>query len=282
MNKQEIYNIWKKDYFIENDLIIEKIILKNLKISKSSLFLLSEIESIDSIFSDFKKYKEWNPIEYILGYAEFYWLDFFVDNRVLIPRNDTEVLVKEVLNSIFQNDYTLIDTWTWSSCIPISLLKNVLKKPKNTYVVDISKDALEVSRINIKKHDLENDIISFESDLLWIFLEKDFILEKNLIITANLPYIKNEDYENMETSVFFFEPNIALFWWKTTWFELYEKLISQIIELKKVYNLENILLFIEIWFDQFDFSKNYLSNLWLKVEYFKDMCGIERTLKIEF
>jgi release factor glutamine methyltransferase len=283
MNKKELYQVWKKNYFLD-DFLIEKIILKNTKLSKSNLFLLEEInEDLENIFLDFQKFKEWIPIEYILWHAEFYSLDFFVDNRVLIPRNDTEVMVIESLKEIKKLDnFTLIDVWTWSSCIPISILKNTSNKPKNTYVVDISEKALEVSKINLTKHFLENEVMQLESNLLSIFLEKEFFLEKHLIITANLPYIKNEDLDNMDDWVFFFEPNIALFWWKETWFELYEKLISQIFELKSFCKIEKILLFIEIWFDQWEFSKKYLNNLWLKFEFFKDLWWIERMIKIEF
>lgn len=282
MKKLELYNIWRKDYLLD-DILIEQIILKNLNISKNSLFLLSEIENTEWILSDFEKYNSWYPIEYILWEAEFFWLNFIVDNRVLIPRNDTEIMVLKVLEEAKDfKEFFLIDVWTWSSCIPISILKNLENIPKKTYLVDISEKALEVSKINIEKHWLQNEIIQVESDLLSIFLQKDLELSKKLIITANLPYIKNEDFDNMDNWVFFFEPNIALFGWKETWFELYEKLIKQIFELKKIYWIEKIVLFIEIWFDQLEYSRKYLENLKLTFEYFKDMNNIERTIKITF
>jgi hypothetical protein len=55
-----------------------------------------------------------------------------------------------------------------------------------------------VSKINLNNHDLLNEVIQFESDLLSKFIIEKLPLEKNLIITANLPYIKNEDYDNMD------------------------------------------------------------------------------------
>jgi methylase of polypeptide subunit release factors len=75
---------------------------------------------------------------------------------------------------------------------------------------------LEVARINIKKHNLENKIISLESNLLSCFFEKNFKIFndsniKNIIITANLPYIKDLDYMNMDYSVINYEPKIALY-----------------------------------------------------------------------
>ncbi len=290
MRKADLYNIWKKDYLLD-DILIDKIILKNLNISKNNLFLMSEIEDSENILKDFEKYKSWYPIEYILWEAEFYSLKFFVDNRVLIPRNDTEILVSQVVESLKNKDKSndkmvLIDVWTWSSCIPISILRNLKKLPKKTYVLDISKDALEVSKVNIEKHNLQDEITQIESDLLRVFFSsppaRGELEGGTLIITANLPYIKNEDFENMDNWVFFFEPNVALFWWKETWFELYEKLISQISKLKDIYKPKNIVLFIEIWFDQYEYSKKYLENLKLDFEYFEDMNGISRTIKIYF
>lgn len=309
MKKIDLYNIWKIDYWLD-EFSLERIILKNLNISKNNLFLLQEIENISGILADFEKYKSWYPIEYILKEAEFYWLNFFVDNRVLIPRNDTEILVSQVLEEITppthsellpqmrgtEGEFILIDVWTWSSCIPISILKNLKYLPKKTYVIDVSKEALEVSKINIEKHNLQDKIIQIESDLLSAFtltahselpphirgIEGELNKVSTLIITANLPYIKNEDYENMDNWVFFFEPNIALFGWKETWFELYEKLINQIFEMKEIYKIEKITLFIEIWFDQLKYSRKYLENFNLHFEYFKDMNNIERTIKITF
>jgi hypothetical protein len=85
---------------------------------------------------------------------------------------------------------------------------------------------------------------------------------------------------NMDYSVINYEPKIALYGWKNTWFEMYEKLINQCFELKKVYNIEKIVLFIEIWFDQYEYSKNNLTNLWLEFEYFRDNSWIFRSIKI--
>jgi methylase of polypeptide subunit release factors len=79
-----------------------------------------------------------------------------------------------------------------------------------------------------------------------------------------------------------FEPNLALYWWKKTWFELYEKLIYQILELKSIYNTKSILLFIEIGFDQKETSESFINKLNLNFEIFKDNRGIHRCIKINF
>ena len=299
MKKQELINIWKKNWLKTKD--INDIILKITGLTKIQLFLKNEIEEkyINKIQQQYSQKLNWIPIEYITNNAEFYWLDFFVDNRVLIPRNDTELMVEQVLASL-QKNTTLIDIWTWSWSIPISILKNSNKIEK-CYATEISKKALEVSKINVKKHNLENKINLLEWNLLDNFeLNTNLLCPnwdinlKNLIITANLPYIKDNNISNMDKEVILFEPPVALYWWKGTWFELYEKLINQILIIppphtsgtpfntKRRKKSIKITLFIEIWFDQFEYSKSFLNAKKLKFEYFKDNNWIKRCIKIEF
>lgn len=257
--------------------------------SKSQLFLNKKIPDIflKEVNEKIKRLELWEPIEYILKQAEFYWMNFYVNNNVLIPRNDTEIMIDCVLENLKSSKkYWYIDVWTWSSCIPISILKSTDKIDK-AYVVDISEKALEVSKVNIKKHNLENKIIQIKSDLLEKLLISNYLgaplgyhFDKNMIITANLPYIKQDDFENIDNETMEFEPALALYWWEQTWFELYEKLIKQCFELKNKWHI--IILFIEIWFDQYDYSKNYLKKLWLQFEYYKDNWGIWRCVKIKF
>lgn len=213
---------------------------------------------------------------------EFFSLPFYVDSRVLVPRNDTETMIYQVLKENF-SDFSIIDVWTWSSCIPVAIIKNLKIQAHEVFALDISPEALEVAKINLEKHNLQDKINLQKSDLLEMFLDKKLkINSKNLIITANLPYIKDWDFENMDIEVLENEPHIALFGWKDTWFEIYEKLIWQIFKFKNLNNLENIHLFIEIWFDQKEYSNSYLENLNLKHKYFKDFNWIDRIIKICF
>lgn len=279
MQKKYLKNYYKNLWISDSD--FDLIVCKNLAISKSELFILLKIPEkyIKNIKIDFEKRKNWVPIEYIIETADFFSLEFFVDNRVLIPRNETEIIVEKVLEIKNLEHYNLIDVWTWSSAILVSLAKNW--DFKNMFWIDISQKALEVAKINIEKYNLEKKIKLIKSNLLDFFLEKDnsFILEKkNLIITANLPYIKDSDFENMSKETIKFEPNLALFWWEKTGFELYEKLIFQIKEL----NIKNIILFIEIGFDQKNITENFLKKENLKFEIFKDNSWIYRTIKIYF
>lgn len=281
MNKKELRLRIEKDW-LKKDLV-DLIIMKNLNINKKELFFLEEIDNsfLEWINKDLQRLKSWEAIEYIIWKANFFWEDFIVDNRVLIPRNDTEVMVSESLKTKNIDKYFIVDIWTWSGAIICSILKN--SEIKKWFAIDISKDALELAKKNILKHNLEEKIEILEWDLsspIAVLFWENKINWKKIIITANLPYVKNWDFENMSIETLKFEPNLALFWWKKTWFELYEKLIFQCLELKRNFNLEEILLFIEIWFDQKDYSSNFLKNLELKFEIFKDNFWIDRCIKI--
>lgn len=284
MNKKQVHTYLSFDF---DTYQIHQILQKITGLSQKQLFFVEEISCQEA---DLDKYilqkKQGIPFEYILEKADFYGYDFFVDKRCLIPRNDTEIMVQSSLEVLWDNSpTTLIDVGTGSSCIAIALMNEAKKYKKNitnTYVVDISTFALEVSKINIQKFDLSLKIQQIQSNLLEAFLTRNtFILEKNLVITANLPYIKDGDFQNMDPQVYQREPHIALFWWKDTGFELYETLLLQIQQLKKHYNIEKIDAFFEIGFDQYEYSFQFLSQIGLKFEYFQDFHKIERCLHIE-
>ena len=271
------------------NLIIQKI----TGLSKEQLFLSPEIEEKyeKEINQALKRLNSWEPIEYIIKNCEFFSLDFYVDNRVLIPRDDTELIAYNVLKILtppalqaspsLRGNFSLKDVWTGTSCVAISIIKNS-KQIDKSYVIDISEKALEVSKINIEKHSLSNKIQQINGDLLSPILENNYELNKNLVITANLPYIKDWDYENMDKETVKYEPDLALYWWKENWFELYEKLIKQCFNIKKQYKIETLTLFIEIGFDQKDISKTFLEKQNLDFEYFKDTNNVYRTIKILF
>lgn len=291
-------------------------------LSESQLFLHTNPLSVldeagrKKMFDFSQCFQQGEPLEYILEEAEFYGRKFFVDSRVLIPRNDTEVMVDEVLhvfsgaqvwaNLCARPEIFLIDIGTGSGCIPISVLKEVydvgneaydvgnenIRSLLRTIAIDISSDALEVAKKNAKLCGVEDKIQFFEWNLLEPILSNPeatlFTKEKNwserqVIITANLPYIKNADYDNMSPETVHYEPDLALYWWEKTGFELYEKLIKQCLHLLPL--LEgvggSIVLFIEIGFDQKQICVDFLWQKWLGYEIFKDNGGLERCVKIK-
>lgn len=267
---------------------IEDVMCSILQITPEQFFTTEEIDTtyLYEVQKAFFALQNGEPQEYIYKKAAFWDHDFYVDNRVLIPRNDTELLVdvaiKEISKNITPEATSYIDIGTGSGCIALSILSAI--KPLNfaeSYAGDNSSDALEVAKINLQNLGYEGDLVLVEWYLLSEFSQSQkYPLSKNLCITANLPYIKNNDLENMAASVIEHEPDSALFWWEKTGFELYEECIKQCFQLKNVLGLSTITLFIEIGFDQYDISKKFLQELWLGFEYFEDSNSIQRVIKI--
>ncbi|MDD3006420.1 MAG: peptide chain release factor N(5)-glutamine methyltransferase [Candidatus Pacebacteria bacterium] len=177
-------------------------------------YILSPEE--EKTFKSFIRRREKNePAAYITGKKEFYGIDFFVDKNVLIPRVETEIIVDEVLAIVksAKDNLTLIDIGTGSGCIPISILKTIdasglSRWIKKVYADDISDNALKVARTNAKLHKV-SPLITFLDCDLEIALDK-IKKSKNLILTANLPYISPEGYEKLAPNIKSFEPKIAL------------------------------------------------------------------------
>lgn len=209
-----------------------------------------------------------------LSEVEFFYIKFLYNNNVLIPRFDTESLVRKAIELIKREEIdALIDVWTGSAIIPIAIEKNT--KLQNLFWLEKSAKAIKIADINKKKNNSSLQII--KSDLLSYFLDKDieWIKNKNLIITANLPYIKNWDWINMSSDTKY-EPKMALFWWYKTWFELYQKFYKQIIAFKAKYKPNKLIVITEIWFDQKEVAKKFLDNLGIDNNFFKDLCWVER------
>lgn len=266
---------------------IEGVLCRVLQVTKEELFMLKEISSryIYDIQQNFYNFESGIPEEYALEKANFYGRDFFVDNRVLIPRNDTEVLVRQALQKINTQidprEMTFVDIWTGSSCIAVSIISEMYPlKFSNAYALDISPDALEVAKENIDSH-VPWKIQLRKSNLLSAIFHDENIVGKSLFITANLPYIVDGDHENMDRNVVRHEPDSALYGWSKTGFELYETLIKQCFQMKQIHKLKDIHLFIEIGFDQYEHSKQYLSDLGLSFVYFQDSANIYRVVSIE-
>ena len=145
------------------------------------------------------------PIQYVLGFEEFYGLPFNVNANVLIPRPETEELVKWILDDFTQNheSLTVLDLGTGSGCIAIAL-----KHEHPTWSVsgiDKSEEALMVARSNAKLNNV--DVEFSKNDLL------DFVpIQQNYdIIVSNPPYIRKSEKRLMQQNVLAYEPEMALF-----------------------------------------------------------------------
>ncbi len=125
-----------------------------------------------------------------------------------------------------------------------------------------------------------DDIIFLQSDLLEIFLkDTQFEPHKNILITANLPYIKADDWANMSPDTRY-EPELALFGGDVTGFELYEKLFAQIPDFISKYTPQSLTILIEMGDDQQEIATQVLREYGWNFEFFADLRGIERFIKI--
>ncbi len=169
--------------------------------TRLSDFIISEIESI------LKRLGEGEPIQYILGKARFYGMDFSVNQAVLIPRPETEELVDTIVReNADRKDLRVLDLCTGSGCIAIALARHL---PFSQVVaVDISAEALNVARQNADS--LHATIAFRQQDILDI---SSLRLQADTydIIVSNPPYICDREKTEMERNVLDYEPDIALF-----------------------------------------------------------------------
>ncbi len=160
------------------------------------------------------------PIQQIIGQAFFYGRKFFVDKYTLIPRPETEILVKEVLN-ISQNIFNpkILDIGTGSGCIPVTLLlenSNIIAD-----AIDISTEAVETAKKNALFHNIQNNLNIYKSDLF-----ENVTLKYNIIV-SNPPYIPLKDKDTLQIEVRDFDPPNALYTKDENGIEYYEKIIKQ-------------------------------------------------------
>lgn len=143
------------------------------------------------------------PLQHITHRQEFMKMDFYVNKQVLIPRPDTEVLVEEVIQIAKKiNAKKILDLCTGSGAIAVSLAKYI--ENSQITAVDISQEALNIAKLNAKKHQVDKQITFIQSDLF-----DDLPKEKYDMIVSNPPYIKKEMIKALDEEVQK-EPHIAL------------------------------------------------------------------------
>ncbi|MCW2923145.1 MAG: hypothetical protein JWM98_549 [Thermoleophilia bacterium] len=146
------------------------------------------------------------PIAYILGNAWFWGREFFVDDRVLVPRPETEALVEVALTHFADHarSATFVDACTGSGCVAVSIAAELGGRAR-VLGTDISADALDVARANAIRHGVEVDLR--QGDLL----EPVADLTRVGVVVANPPYVEGTDAEGLEPAVRDHEPHVALF-----------------------------------------------------------------------
>ena len=211
-----------------------------------------------------QKRAEHIPLQYIIGEQEFMGLRFKVNSNVLIPRQDTETLVEQVLK-IVKPGMKVLDLCTGSGCVLISVLKNA---PELTGVgSDISKTALLVAKENAKMHEVDADWI--RSDLF------DNITETFDVIIANPPYIPTGEILSLMPEVRDFEPENALDG-GADGLDFYRKIAGQV----KDYLNPGGYVYMEIGYDQGEAVSELMRNAgFTEVEVIKDLARNDRVVK---
>ncbi len=211
-----------------------------------------------------QKRAEHIPLQYIIGEQEFMGLRFKVNSNVLIPRQDTETLVEQVLK-IVKPGMKVLDLCTGSGCVLISVLKNA---PELTGMgSDISKTALLVAKENAKLHEVDAEWV--RSNLF------DNITETFDVIMANPPYISTGEILSLMPEVRDFEPENALDG-GADGLDFYRKIAGQV----KDYLNPGGYVYMEIGYDQGEAVSELMRNAgFTEVEVIKDLARNDRVVK---
>ena len=269
-----------KENNIEEPNIKIKLLMQNI-LKKTRQYIIAndtqelskeqEIKYLEGI----QKLKNNMPIEYITNQKEFMKKLFYVDKNVLIPRQDTEILVEEVIKiaetkttsnqTIINNNLQILDMCTGSGAIAVSLASYIDKSEIDA--VDISQKALEITEKNAKENKVEKKIKEIESNLYKNIGEKKYD-----IIVSNPPYIKHEVIKKLDKQVQKV-PLIALDGGDDG-LEFYRKIIKQ----SPKYLKKDGYLCLEIGYDQKDEVINLLNteNKYKNIYSKKDLYGNDR------
>lgn len=165
--------------------------------------LPEQLQLYEHVISRLQQYE---PIQYILGYADFYGLRFLVNRSVLIPRQETELLIDMlVARYAHESSLRVLDACSGSGCIAISIAKNITNV--SVLGIDISEKAIDVAIQNAQNNSVSVPFLKF--DILDSQMYSS--IGKFDVIVSNPPYVRQSEKQYMQTNVLRFEPEIALF-----------------------------------------------------------------------
>ena len=237
-----------KNPHLDSEILLSKIINKDRK-----YVILNSKENLkDKDLNNFNvlidRRRKGEPIAYLVNNKEFWKYTFYVDQNVLIPRPDTELIVEQVLKIYSKDRYLqILDIGTGSGCILLSLLK---ERPKFYGTgIDISKQSIKVSKYNAKRLNLRNRVKFYNSDV------DNFRIGKYDIIVSNPPYIEFSNLKYLENDIINFEPKLAL----SGGFDGFSK-IRKVISKAAVLIKKNGKLILEIGFNQKNTTEQLLKK----------------------
>jgi protein-(glutamine-N5) methyltransferase, release factor-specific len=222
------------NFKVKNPRLDSELLLSNsLSKSRESLLLNLNKKISNKKYLKFLNFleerKKKKPIAYILGFKDFWRTRFVINNSVLIPRPETELIVEESLNYLSNNNSKqIIDIGTGSGCIIISILKESLKS--KGVAIDISKNAIKIAKINAKLQQVDDRIKFINSNV------DKYNYGKYDLVVSNPPYIKKIRISRLEEDVKNFEPNIALDGGYSGYSELKKVVVNSSNLLKRIGN----------------------------------------------
>lgn len=235
--------------------------VKRSQVRTNDLVLVSKIEKINQIV---KERISGRPLWYVIGSTNFYGYDIKVNESVLIPRPETELLCEQALK-VINTSSNVLDLCTGSGAIALTIKK---EKGCNVVASDVSEKALAVATENFKAHGL--DIQTVLSDMF------ENITGKFDLIISNPPYIKTEDLASLQKEVKEFEPILAL-----DGGEDGLKFYKIIAEKAKEYLNENGVILLEVGIGEAEEVKGLFTN-YKSIEILKDYENIDRIVKVVY
>ena len=233
---------------LDSEILLSKSINKDKKhiiLNPKEVLNFKKLKKFDDLI---KRRAKGEPIAYLTNKKEFWNDEFFVNNDVLIPRPDTEIIIEQVLKIYSKKSKAqILDIGTGSGCILLSIIK---ERP-NFYGtgIDISKKSINVSKFNTKQLNLTSRVKFFHSSI------DNFIIGKYDLIVSNPPYIELSNLKYLDKDIVNFEPKLAL-----------NGGCDGFSKIRKVIDKANILIkkkgkfILEIGFDQKEKVKSLLKN----------------------
>ncbi len=244
-----------QDPAFKKKFVLEKLLCHYLNKERAELRTDAEqelpAELEEQIRADYRAYEEEDkPLEYLLGFVEFFGVRFFVNENTLVPRPETEYMITAITEHLQEhqlNDGVLLDIGTGSGVLWCSVLLQNPSCFSMVFFADISAEALRVAKKNYDQLiiNIPHEMHMIQSDLC-AFLESypEKIKEKNLILVANLPYIPDKTFEeNAPSNVQKREPKLA-FVGGDDGLDLYRKMFAQLQEHTK--ETKSLTLFLEM------------------------------------
>lgn len=245
---------------LEADWLVALVIgVSKLSELQNRVLTIEEISKIDKALDERIKGK---PLAYIVGNAEFFGRNFIVNENVLIPRPETELLVENVIKDIqtSSENVKLLDLCSGSGAIGITI---ALETNAKVTALDISLGAIKVATDNARNLKANLEII--RSDLF------SNVYDKFNYIVSNPPYIKSEDMKSLDKEVKNFEPHLALDGGESG-LEFYERIIKD----APLYLLPNGKIFFEIGIGQADDIVKLMAKDFEDIRVIKDYNKIDR------